>query len=373
MVDRHVTALESGGLMTNAVLARLAKLPHVTTLALGGSRQLTDDGLRYLTEMPQLQHLSLSGVKLTDRGLEVLRQLPNLRSFELNWHRGITDAGIAHLASCDQLERVDLMGSATGDGAIRALQGKTRLRDFKSGCLVTDEGLRLLHNFPVMKNGDDGQLLIDGPFTDAGLASLIGLDGITGLDLFWHCKAITSAGFAHLARLPNLASLGADGALSDDISLHHIGTMPRLRKLRAQEAAATDAGFEALSRSRTLESLWGRECEHFGNRGFLALSRMSSQGTRNRLRPRGRPRPVGVPGVSRVGVTHAHRRHRSGIPTHRPLREHRALDVHVLPHDDRCRNRACGESATALLLCRAHADHRSQSGDSWARADARTG
>ena len=37
---------------------------------------------------------------------------------------------------------------------------------------------------------------------------------------------------------------------------------------------ATDAGFEALSRSQTLENLWTRETPHLGDRGFLALSRM---------------------------------------------------------------------------------------------------
>jgi hypothetical protein len=45
-------------------------------------------------------------------------------------------------------------------------------------------------------------------------------------------------------------------------------------KLRAQETVATDEGFEALSRSRTLESFWGRHCEHLGSRGFAALSKL---------------------------------------------------------------------------------------------------
>jgi hypothetical protein len=274
--DERITVVESSGLMTDGALARIATLPHVTTLRLEGSRQITERGLRHLTAMPQLQHLSLSGVKLTDQSLEVLRELPNLRSFALNWQRGITDAGMAHLKHCDQLERVDLMGSPVGDGAIRALEGKPGLQEFKSGRQVTDEGLRLLHNFPRLKTGDAGRLLIDGPFTNEGLAALVGLDGVAELDLFWHCTRITSAGFAHLASLPNLTALGADGALSDDISMQHMATLPRLRKLRAQEAAASDAGFEALSRSRTLEGLWGRECAGFGNRGFRALSKMLS-------------------------------------------------------------------------------------------------
>ncbi len=203
MQERRVTTLEAHGLMTDAVLARIAGLDHVTSLRLGGSRQLTDDGLRHLARMPQLQRLDLTGVKLTDAGLEVLRHLPDLRTFDMTWQRGITDAGVANLRACERLEHVNLMGTPTGDGAIAALQGKAALHHFSSGKLVTDAGLRLLHTFPRLKTrpGEErqrGHLLIDGPFTNEGLASLAGLDGIGELDLFWHVTGITSDGFAHL-------------------------------------------------------------------------------------------------------------------------------------------------------------------------------
>jgi hypothetical protein len=291
MKERGIATLDADGLMTDAVLGRVAQLGHVTGLLLGGSRQLTDEGLLQLARMPQLERLDLSeypGGNLTDRGLEVLRHLPNLRVFEMTWQRGITDAGVAHLAACPRLERVNLMGSPTGDGAIAALQDKPALRFFSSGRFVTDAGLRLLHQFPRFKTWhgegtadvtttdttDATHLLIDGPFTNEGLASLSGLDGLFELDLFWHVTSITSDGFAHLIALPRLGSLGADGKLSDDEAMRHIAAMPRLRKLRTQGTVATDQGFEALSRSTTLERLWGRECPNLGNRGFLALSRM---------------------------------------------------------------------------------------------------
>lgn len=289
--ERRIPALDANGLMTDAVLARIAELDHVTSLRLGGSRELTDDGLLHLARMPQLQHLDLSeypGGKLTDRGLQVLRNLPNLRTFDMTWQAGISDAGIANLRFCDHLERVNLMGSPTGDGAIEALAGKPRLSHFSSGRLVTDAGLPLLHNFPMLKKWHGGHitsgdkeaiagaahLLIDGPFSNAGLESLAGLEGVLELDLFWHVSGITSDGFAHLSQLPNLGALGCDGKLSDDIAMRHIAAIPHLRRLRAQESVATDDGFTELSRSKTLEYFWGRECPNFGSRGFLALSKM---------------------------------------------------------------------------------------------------
>jgi hypothetical protein len=262
-------------------LAQIAGLDFVTSLNLGGSRELTDDGLLQLARMPQLEYLDLSeypGGKLTNRGLEVLRHLPNLRKFEMTRQSGITDRGVLNLRFCDRLEEVNLMGSPTGDGVIEALQGKAKLRRFSTGRLMTDAGISLLHNFPLLKTADaeGARLLIDGPFSDAGLAALAGLSGVFDLDLFWHVDRITADGFVHLLQLPNLMALGCDGRLSDDVALRHIGAMPRLRRLRIQESVATDDGFVALARSQTIEGIWGRVCPNFGSRGFVAFSRMPS-------------------------------------------------------------------------------------------------
>ena len=56
--------------------------------------------------------------------------------------------------------------------------------------------------------------------------------------------------------------------------INPLASISGLRSLRAQESVATDAGFEALSGSQTLEVFWARECPNFGSRGFVAFSRM---------------------------------------------------------------------------------------------------
>lgn len=277
--EHRIPALDADGHMTDDALAKIASLDFVTSLNLGGSRELTDDGLLHLTRMPQLERLNLSeypGGKLTDRGLEVLRHLPNLRRFEMTWQSAITDRGAANLRFSERLEEVDLMGSPTGDGVVEALQGKAHLRRFSTGRLLTDAGIPLLHNFPLLKTytGERAKLLLDGPFTNAGLQALEGLEAALELDLFWHIDRVTTDGFAHLLKLPNLEALGCDGRLSDNVALQHIGTMPRLKRLRMQEAIADDDGFTALARSQSIEQIWGRVCEHFGDRGFLAFSKM---------------------------------------------------------------------------------------------------
>jgi hypothetical protein len=289
MREHQITRLQAGGI-TDAGLGRVSRLEHIIDLQLGNSSFLTDAGLEHLSRMPQLQSLDLGGPRgaITDRGLQVLQNLRDLRRLHLYWQQNISDAGMAHLAALDKLESVDLMGTPAGDAAIRALAGKSQLRSLKTGRNVTDAGLALLHEIPVFKTwqGDDvrydlmafeakpNHLLLDGPFTNAGLESLSGLDGLFGLTFFWHCPVFTSDGLASLKQLDNLGFLGCQDQHCDDEAMRHIAAIPRLRMLMGQGAVAGDAGFEALSRSQTIEYIWGRECPNFTGRGFAALAAM---------------------------------------------------------------------------------------------------
>jgi hypothetical protein len=204
------------------------------------------------------------------------------------WPQRITDAGIAHLAHCEHLETVDLLGTNTGDAVIAALRGKRHLTKLKTGRLLTDRALPLLHEIPHFKTWHDGtpefslmspdaaptHLLLDGPITREGIAGLAGLDGLFGLTFFWHLSALKGADLGPLADLSNLGFLGCQDALCDDDAMRHIGALPNLKMLMGQGAVATDLGFAALSRSSTLECIWGRECPNFGDRGFMALASM---------------------------------------------------------------------------------------------------
>jgi len=287
--ERGITGLAARG-VTDAALERLSRVSGLRRLLIGGSGQLTDRGLRHLSRLPDLEVLDLGGPRsaVTDRGLEVLRDLRALRQFEMTWAPLISDTGIAHLAACDRLERVNLMGTPTGDGAVAALTGKRNLARVSTGRLVTDRGLALFHQFPMFKTWHEGEtrydlmtfeaqptnLLLDGPFTDKGLAALGGLEGLFGLNLFWHTTGFTADGLRSLASLPNLGFLGCDGKRCNDDAMQHIAGIPNLRMLMAQGTVATNAGFEALSRSKTIEYIWGRECPNLQGLGFAALSHL---------------------------------------------------------------------------------------------------
>jgi hypothetical protein len=184
------------------------------------------------------------------------------------------------------LENVNLLGSPTGDGALQALRGKTKLHRLNTGRLVTDAGLPYLQAIPRFKTWAGGEikyglmsaeagpthLLLDGPVTDKGLAALAGLNGLFGLSFFWHVSALTPDALEPLKHLPKLGFLGCEGKLCDDTAMRLIASIPALRMLMAQGTVASDDGFEALSRSPTLEYIWGRECPNLTGRGFVALA-----------------------------------------------------------------------------------------------------
>ncbi len=282
-----LTAVNSANMIGDDDLAIISQLDQVTSLNLDGSKRITDEGLKYLARMSQLRELTLGG-QITDRGLESLQHLRELRVLRMYWQQGITDQGVANLRLCNQLEEVDLLGCNAGDGAIAALTGKRNLRRFKTGRNVTDEGLQLLHDFPAFKSWQGGavkyglmsfdaeptNLLIDGPFTGNGLASLRGLDGMFGLSFFWHTSLLQGDDLRFLDGLANLGYLGCHDELCDDEAMKHIAALPKLRMLMGQGAVATDEGFRSLSRSQTIEYFWGRKCPNLRSAGFAALAGM---------------------------------------------------------------------------------------------------
>jgi Leucine Rich repeat len=285
LMAAHPSAcLAAQGQMTDDVLADVARIENIGALRLGGSQSLTDEGIRHLAKLSTLKHLDLSGTAITNRGLEVLRALPNLHTLSLAWTH-VTDDGLAPLSGCAELERVDLSWTRTGDGALKALAGKRRLRHLATGFNVTDAGIQLLHELPIFKSWHGGEpklallsyspepnsLLLRGPFSDSGMQHMRGLDGLFGLNLAESRLTITARSLEPLTSLPHLGFLAVE---AKDDWMPYFPDMPRLRFLGIQDTTASDEGFMALSRSQSVEYIWGRRCHNMRRRGFAALANM---------------------------------------------------------------------------------------------------
>lgn len=273
--------LDAHGQMTDKMLDDVTRIPHLVSLNLGGSRAITDEGVRSLARLRGLRHLDLSGTSITDRGLEILRELPLLEKLSVAWTR-ISDHGASHLVHGHALAEVDLSGTGCGDGAIQALAGK-RVGTLRTGNATTDAGLALLHELPVFKRWQGGtpefaltgyeaapnHLVPRGRFSN--LEPMRGLDGLFGLNVDAAELGLTGPSLAPLIDLPHLGWLAFD---AKDDAMPWIARLPHLRFLGCQDTTASDDGFVALSASRSIEQIWGRRCHGLQRRGFLALSRM---------------------------------------------------------------------------------------------------
>jgi hypothetical protein len=282
--DPHHTRLVAHGELTDDLARQLTAFPHLETLSLEGSRQLTDAGLRSLASLPRLRHLDLQQTAISDAGMSALAELRSLESLSLAW-TAVTDAGVRALSALDQLQRIDLMGTRCGDGAIRAFAGKRQLRHFRSGNGVTDAGLHTFHEYPVFASwlGGDAStdltsyqpepnsLLLRGAITDRGMAALAGLHGLYGLNLDAAELALTGRALEPLVNLERLGWLAFD---AKDDAFPVIARMPQLRFLGCQDTTASDAAWAELGASPSIEAIWGRRCHGLSDRGFAALSRM---------------------------------------------------------------------------------------------------
>jgi hypothetical protein len=339
---RWLVARERGFETWDALRAAAANLPgagpHITTVAQAKAHRLRD-----LLERGDATELDVSGVRdIGDADLVAIGRLTRLERLDLSG-TSITDAGIAHLHACEALRDVNLAWTATGDGALRALAGKPHLHTFRSGNGVTDEGIALLHEWPVFKTWQGGPehiglldetpspnlLWLRGPFTDRGLDRLRGLDGLFALNLDDARLALTAACLDSLRALPRLASLAVD---AKDDWMPGIARLPALRFLIAQDTTAGDDAWVALARSRTIEQIWGRRCHGLGTRGFLALSQM----------PRLRGLSVSCRNVADEGI--------AALPDFPALRELMPMDI---PDAGYRHIGRCGELESLILMyCR---------------------
>ena len=93
--NRVPIALSYSPLVNDATLQRVAKRPSVTELYLRGTR-ITDDGLKNLSGLTNLEKLDLAETDITDAGLRHLMGLSSLKNLDLTGTR-VTAEGVAML------------------------------------------------------------------------------------------------------------------------------------------------------------------------------------------------------------------------------------------------------------------------------------
>ena len=193
--------------MTNEGLKHLAGLDQLQTLVLVNN-PVTDEGLRFLSGMKGLRKLYLRGTYVTPGGIQVLQEaLP-----------GCTIAG----PMTPNTDPAD----AEATRMIETLGGMIRRNELAAG-------------EPIFFVGLPGSAVID-----AQLKTFAGLKQLAGLDL--RDTKITDAGLVHLAGLKQLTGLSLGDTRVSDAGLAHLAGLKQLRTLDLSGTKVTANGIKML-------------------------------------------------------------------------------------------------------------------------------
>jgi internalin A len=113
-----------GGKVT---LDKQAPSRPVVAVDLAG-REVTDDALAALKDLPSLRRLNLGFTRVTDGGIERLKGCVRLEVLLLFGCFQVTDMGVAHLKALTRLRHLDLSHTNVTDKGLEQLHGLVGLR-----------------------------------------------------------------------------------------------------------------------------------------------------------------------------------------------------------------------------------------------------
>jgi Leucine-rich repeat (LRR) protein len=243
----------------------LTELRTLRSLSLKATR-VTDGGLlQHIPQLPELQHLSLAYLDISDASLLALESLAWLERINLR-HTAITNDGMvdfvcgkAHtlreldlsntaisdeaLAEClpdSQLNSLALIDTGITDLACKEFAGCEWLADLWLGLTdTTDDGVRHLTNCMHLRSLDLSRTKV----TDT---SLVWLSDTRVEHLGLSCTSVTDAGIPALTDFPALQSLDLHGTSLTDRGLRFLGSVAGLTRLHLEHTKISKAGIEFL-------------------------------------------------------------------------------------------------------------------------------
>jgi hypothetical protein len=141
---------------TDDALRAISGLKELEKIYLWDAR-VTDAGVEYLSGMTNLRYVHLSNSNITDRSLEVLGTIPSLEGLSMQGNK-FTDRGLAHLARLVKLKSLWVCARRTDESPDR----------------ISDRGLEYLRQLSRLETLGLQHTLV----TDAGLEHLKGLGGL---------------------------------------------------------------------------------------------------------------------------------------------------------------------------------------------------
>lgn len=228
-----------------------------------------DEKMAAISDLPNLKHLNLNGVRLTGQGLKPIEKLTTLVNLELP-QIDLADDDLRPLRSLTNLQNLSLPNSV-GDGAIEHLPD-ARLTRLRVGAGITDAGLlAIAKKYPDLQTCD---LTHCSQATEKGLGHLADHTKLHTLVLpngttVAMCKqvarmqelkkleqpfqALLAAHLAPLRSHPSLEEFQLNKV--DDDALAELAQLPALKALHLNEPLCKAKGLEQLAKASKLERL----------------------------------------------------------------------------------------------------------------------
>jgi hypothetical protein len=139
--------------MLDAGLRPVGKLKSLRTLNLLGADRLTDQGIKFLEGLPNLEHLDLGQIGISSKSLEHIKGLSTLQSLGLSGNPLIDDAALEHLATLKNLRKVNLAHTAITDAGLNHLLELKALNelDLSVNHQISDQGLKRLRGLKKLQ------------------------------------------------------------------------------------------------------------------------------------------------------------------------------------------------------------------------------
>jgi hypothetical protein len=275
---RGLSRIVLGNRLTDAGVARLRDFPALTAagdrdsfLAISGGRTLTDRALADIGELKGLAaldvHTSVFGSPYyTASGVAHLKRLPSLEA--LNFHGQLaTDDVLKEIAAIPRLRSLHCQDIVSGDQGFIALGACATLENLGARFCsnVTDRGFAAIARLPRLAT-----LGLGGPeLTDAAMAHLAEAPALVDLGPI----LFGDDAFIHVARIPNLKKLtNMYNRATTDAATRHLRNHPQLVHYSAFGTQITDESLRILAGLHTLETLEFENCAALTDEGLRAVA-----------------------------------------------------------------------------------------------------
>lgn len=239
-------------------LTRLCSLTSgteaITNLDLNAS-SVTDEGLKNLPKLGNIESLNLASTKITEVGFATVQELSKLRTLSLAGCN-VTPGMFETLSKLESLEELSFERTQVGDAALAAIENFTHLKTLNlTGTQISDNGFKHLDKVKSLEVLKIGHTSVLG----AGMQFLKRKKNEPGLRVIDASHSqFGMKGLAFLKNVETLEEIDVSQAQVSDLSLAGLKGNVHLKKINLGFNEISDQGLNVLLTAKGLQEVFLR-------------------------------------------------------------------------------------------------------------------